>query len=586
MPQITAPDGSTQYIPGVYTDFEVVSSAAGSLPAFQIPIGLGSADFGRPYDFDTKRIATLEDEAGPFVRVKTGSATARAYGAGSDVHTAMVFAKRHGLPFAFVACLSNLVRAEVTVTSLGPVSEFTLVPRDFGALPGHTLVLVTGGVATFTPVKQYTPALAAYAASDTRVFVRDNSWLQEGTAVLLGRNGAVSETLTVAKVGSEIGADGRPSYWVEFTTPIVSAGALIEYPYIVIYDTNKTETHAFTTGQELVDSINTTSKLMLAEVLGTFSNAVPIDVPLAIPLKDIPVWGAVTVGTSPAATATDVAAFITQMNAGDWRSFALRFRLLPQSYLLAMPDAASHIAMRDYATAERLRGFPISVVTGGAWGDVVLDAGDSTDPLFRASGLNSQDVMLAIGGMDEQAPYLSFAPAIFGLRVGGGPGHNLTQDSLIFSTLEAKWDEINSGELTRLHQFGTVTYRMATSGSFPFVVSQGLSTLQSNTGPVWNEVTAETWSVHQRDLADFFARSMREVLDQTQLGGDATTADSVKAVMLRKGKQLARSGFVVEGTIKITGVEPNANRSGWDAEADVSLAPLTDYISVLTRIRI
>ena len=588
MPQITAPDGSVQVIPGVYTDIRVVSSAPGPLPAFQIPVLLGSADFGRPYDFDTERVTELENAAGPFVQLQTASAVASAFGDGSDVHKAMVFAQRHGLPFAFVVCLSNLVRAQIVVTSGGgvPVNEFNLIARDFGALPGHITVAVTGGVATFTPIKRYTPITVAYAATDTRVFVRDNSWLQEGMRVNVAHNTAISETNVVASVGSEIGTDGRPLFFVEFTSPITNAGALTDYPYIILYDANKTETHAFTDGQELIDSINATSELFLAEKLPTFSNAVPDDVVVPFPLIDIVPWGAVTVGTSPAATPTDVDAFITQMNAGDWETFALTFQLLPQAYLLAMPESAAHISMRDYAIAERNRGFPISVTVGGNWGDIVLDAVNDTDPLFRSAALNSQDVMLCAGGMDFEAPYLSFAAAVFGLRVRGGPGHNLTQDELRFSTLEIRWDEINSAELTRLHRGGVAVYRIGHFGSFPFVVSQGINTLQNNSTPIWNEVTQESWSVQQRDLADFFDRVMKEALNQTQLGSNAATADSVKAVLIRAGKQLARGGTIVAGSHKIRSVVPNASRSGWDVVQDVTFAPLTDYITVLTNVLI
>ena len=68
---------------------------------------------------------------------------------------------------------------------------------------------------------------------------------------------------------------------------------------------------------------------------------------------------------------------------------------------------------------------------------------DDTDPLFRASSLNSDSVALAICGLDREAAYLSLAPALWGIRVSRGPGHNLTNDDLIFSELEVLWDEIN-----------------------------------------------------------------------------------------------------------------------------------------------
>ena len=54
MPQVTAPDGTTKYVPGVYFDTQVRSNLPGPLPEFQIPVILGMAWEGHPYDADDK----------------------------------------------------------------------------------------------------------------------------------------------------------------------------------------------------------------------------------------------------------------------------------------------------------------------------------------------------------------------------------------------------------------------------------------------------------------------------------------------------------------------------------------------------
>ncbi len=589
MPQITTPDGVTVYVPGTYTTTEVVSDLPGPLPAFQIPVILGSADYGRPYNVASIKIDSLEPEIGAdgFVLCGNPSQVARRFGRGSGVHIAAQFAWRHGLPFAFVVSLSALTRATVVVQGGEPlVDEANLVPRDFGAIPAHVLVQNTGGVFTTTPVKAYAPVVQDASNTDTRLYLRDHSWVNRGQSVTVGSNVATNVVRVVVNKGEEVGADGRPLYWIELSaTPGFAIDASLDYAYVLVYDTTGSRSYAYTSGTDLRDAINGDP---LGHVyyapLGTFAGNVPTAVSTATALKDVAEWGSVTNGTSPAASPSDVTAFVTQMNAQDWVGFVNRFRLLPQAYLLAMPESAAHLTMRDYGIAERTRGFPISVTTGGDWGDVVLDAGDDTDPLTRTAALNSQDVSIWAGGLDYQPPCLSFAAAVFGRRVRGGPGHNLTQDDLVFSSVEVRWDQIGALEEDRLTRGGVGFYRLAHYAPFPFVVSQGLNTLQNNAGPVWDEQTAQTWSVHQRDLADYVERVLKEDLNRAQLGGDSVDARSIQAVLKRRGDDLARRGFIQAGSHVIVSIQPNAAGSGWDVVQRFQLPQLSDYITIANQI--
>ena len=131
----------------------------------------------------------------------------------------------------------------------------------------------------------------------------------------------------------------------------------------------------------------------------------------------------------------------------------------------------------------------MSITAGTEWGDTDLTASDSTNPVFRATALNSQDFSLVAGGLDGDPAYLSFAPAVFGRRIEGGVRHNLTNDVIQYSELEVHWDERGSGELTDLHKAGVIAYRLNVEvGSIRFVVSQGISTLQANANS-WNTGT-------------------------------------------------------------------------------------------------
>lgn len=585
MPQITDQDGRTQVIPGVYLSTAIISSLPGPLPAFQIPVIMGSADYGRPYDYDTAK-QSWEALKGAFVVAGTASAVGAAFGPGSGVHKFMQFAQRHGLPFSYVVSLSKLTRAGVLAASIGPVLELEIYPRDWGAIKGHIKIQHASATSfKVTPIKQYTPLVTNAGATDTRLIVRDNSWIQVGTTYSIGDNTTANVLRKVLAKGSTITADGRTEYYVDLTAVIGGALTTALYAMFVEYDANNVEDFTVTDTQDIIDQVNADSKELVIAQHANFSAAVLISIPTATAIKDMTLWGAVTVGTSPVATATDVTAWVAQMNTGAWEDFAIREQLLPQAYALVMPESAAHIVMRDYAIAERTRGFAISVTTGCEWADIDLASATDTNPTVRTAALNAQEFALCAGGMDEEPAYISLAGAVFGRRIGGGVNHNLTQDGLIFSTLEVRWDEISGLELTRLHRAGVITYRMAHYTPFPFVISQGLSTLQNNSGLIWNEVTKETWSLQQRDLADFIDRVLKEDLNSSQLGADGVSPNSIAAVLVRRAKvSLEKRGYIVPGSHKIISITQNAGASGYDVNQCYKLAPLTDYITVKSTI--
>jgi hypothetical protein len=584
MPQITAPDGSTQYIPGVYTDVRVRSSLPGPLPEFQIPVLMASAWEGVPYNYDTLK-EDIEPASGGFLPMGTDSAVSEEYGPESDLHRAMRFAKRHGLPSAYVVSLSALTRASVVVTSTGPVNEFTLLPKSFGAIRGHIKVKMDATSIEFTPVKNYTPLAAAAAGGDTRLQVAHNGWIREGMEVVIGANDVANTTHTVDRVIEELGADGRPEFYIELTAAVGAALAMGQYPVVLEYDEQSKESFAPASGgaQDVIDAITENSQLMLASKHLDFSGSAILPQAVAAALKDSATWATPVGGTSPAAAAADVTAFIAQMNSGAWEAFALKYQVLPQAYLLSMADSTAHLSMRDYAIAERNRGFPISVTVGTEWGDTDLAAVDDTNPTVRAGALNSQDVALCVGGMDGEPAFISYAAAVWGRRMEGGIKHNLTNDELLYSTLEVQWDEINSAELTALHKAGCVAYRLGTFGAFRFLISQGLNTVQDNGGLIWNEVTKQTWSLTPRDIVDFVDRVLKEDLNRSQVGADETTAQSIAQVLVRRAeKSLINRGILTEH--RIDTITVNEGGSGFDVEQSYKTAQLVDYITVLSNI--
>ena len=579
-------EGQYRYVPGVYHTTRVVSSIPGPLPALHIPVLLAHGFEGTPYDVDSKQV-TGETALGPLRLCRTESAVASLFGAESDAHRAMRFAKRHGLPFAYVGCLSDMVRASVVVDDGGgtPVEQFTLYPRTWGPKGGHPRITWDGTNWSTTPVKRYALLDANAGASATRLYLKgDHPWLTVGASIVVAANDVAGVTRTVTNAGIEIGADGQRDYWIEISSAAGSALNTSAYALVLQYDTAKVETSPAVDCQALIDWINSTSIHWFAVKHANFDNTDPANV-TGKALKEITEWGTVTVGTCPAMTGTDVDGFVSLMNAGGWAKFAVQTGTLPHTYMLASDASANHGKMRDYATAERERGYPIAVVVGCGWGDVVLDAGDDTDPLYRVAALNSQDVMLCAGGIDREAAAISTAAAIWGRRVEGGVGHNLTNDELIHSEREGEWDEINSGELSALARRGVVTYKLSLGQTYRYRVSQGSSTLQAN-AVIWNVADATTWAVHQRDLMDAVVKAVVTDLEELAIGSDRIYRDGVGQMLFRRGSTLERTGWVKPDGLQVNDITLNDAGNGYDVDWGVKLPDLVDFIAMTNNVMV
>jgi len=585
MPSVIAPDGTTVYIPGVYQNQEVISDLPGATPEFHIPVVIGDANMGHPYNAQDLKYAN-EDAFSPFRLCKTTAAVEAYYGKGSEIAKAFRIAKRHGLPFAYCCAINAMTRASIVATSTGPVDELTLFSKTFGAVGGHhkVTVTVTPSSITITPVKRHTLLTSNAAATDKRIYVQDNSWAAIGQSYELGDNTQANQAFVVADKGEEYDSNGQIVYWIEATAAVGAIFATAQYAMLVEYDTvNVEESGTITTGQEFYDFLNDTSKYVGAKKEATFSDVVLIAQAIK-PMKEIAAWNAPTDGTSPAGTVTEHDDLISDLDASEWDNFLLTYGVVPQAFLVVDGSSTIHASWRDWAATKRAEGWPVSFTVGCDWGDTDVTGNVDTNSRYRAQTLNSQDMMLCAGGMDFQASYLSTAPAVFGRRIGGGLNHNLTNDELLYSNLEKIWDERSSGELTLLTRSGVVTQRLRVAGNPRYVVSEGLSTLQNN-GSSWNTVTNDTPLVMQRDLADFFDRVTKEDLDGTQVGADAVSADSIAAVLRnRVEKTLERKNYVVKGSYTISEIALQDSGAGYDVTHQVQFPTTLDFITTNTQI--
>lgn len=588
MPFITY-KGVQHYVPGVYDSHEVSSSLPGPLPALHIPVLLGRGWEGHPYNAQASK-QDIEPDYNPWSRRNTESAVSGYFGQQSALHKAMQWAKMHGLPYAYVVNIAPITRASILVDAAG-TEQCTLYAESWGAPANWLKINFTSPTLTITKPTYYAFFSANSGASDTRITVHGPvDWMVPGMTVEVGSNAAgAAVSRTIVSVGSELDANGQTSYWVELSS---APGALTTANYAVIlyYPQTATETHTLVAStaypinaQGFIDIINDKSQLLIAVKHANFDGTIPDNVGTTTALVKIADWSTVTAGTSPDATSTDYTNFVGLLNAGDWDAFVVQEQVIPHSYCLATGDSASHAVMRNYAIAERTRGYPIWVCAGVRWGDTSLSAGDDTEPTFRTAALDNQDFTLVGPGLNGLGPHLSMGPAVWALVVAGGPGHNLTNDNLLFAELEKKWDEIDSGELTALLRGGYCTTKLSVGQNIGYRVAQGLSTLQANNGAIWNEVDDTTWSIMQRHLADFVNRVIKRDFESLLVGADQVDESAVAAVLNRRAKKsLERRNFIT--SFRVTGITLNEAGSGFDVDWAVTLPVTNDYMTLTTTI--
>lgn len=584
MPYVVDATGAIHYEPGYYGVIRAAANGPGPLPNFLVPVMVVDSYSGFPSnwiaasDRFTDELTRL-----PFVLV-TNSSDAKAAFGDSAMTTAFNVAKRHGLPRAYCISAGKLVRWSIVVPSTGPVSQFTLAGYYWGFPAGWTKIKWASSIFSFSVPEKLTKITANVASGATRIYVENNDWVVQGQTLELGDNDSVNEAVVVLATGRETNSDGTYKPYIDLTAVTAAAYTTAAYAAIALYGTNVTTSTAFASGegQKLIDWINANGGTALrAQRHGNFTGALPIAVSSLTPMKDVSGWGTKTLGTSPAASASDIQDFLDDMDERLYDDFVDAVGQPPREWFLGSSDATAHANMSTWLRTQRAtstaRG--AAVTLGCAWGDIVLSASDSTSPAYRARQLDNQDVRLVAVGADGVGSNLSLAPAVFGLRVGGGLRNNLTNKQFIgFSVYEKRWTEAQRETLCRA---GVISYKLTSiSGASRKVVIQGLNALQANAA-TWND-NGTTPFIQQRSLADFVDFVLKTDCFDRVIGAEVDI-DFVRGMVATRAEQLVNERYVQSFTIN--SIQRNTEGTGYEIDWLVTLPGVTDYVTAITTIQ-
>lgn len=570
-------DGQQKLIPGAYGQVNIVSNVGAAIPDFNVGAVLASAEKGTPYNFVSGSLKKQVETTRPvFTEYGGSSQVAKVAGEDSELATAFRYAKKHGLTRCYVAIINALTRPEANLLDSVPAAAIRVFSKEFGAPLNWTKIAVTanGGdrTITVTPVKSYVMLTANATLGSNRIKVKSIDRLKVGQKWWVAANDTTPQELEIKELSSRLDANGQYEYFVTFTANLAAAHSTAQYALMFQEDTNNTNVSpALTTNEAIVDWFNSA----LSKYLGATKTTDTLIAALSATYIG-KITGA-TQGTSPDPAGGDWTSFFDLMDT-ELTNFEVSEKRRMRLFLQVDGTPSNHLKFRDFLIARRNLRKPMAGICGTLWGSVAIDAGGDTNPTTLAAALNNQDTQFATGGGDYLDGYLTHGPALFGLRIGNTPAHNLTRDKIVFSTLEKMWDEDGAGQISKLLRFGCSAIDRNRDG---FFIVQGINTLQANDF-VWNTDTEDTAFPMNRDLADLVERTVLEWLNAEHVGADNVTSATLAVGLQATFKKLKDNGFLKEGITK--SILPNSEGNGFDVEWDAKQPNQNDFFRVTMNI--
>lgn len=337
-------------------------------------------------------------------------------------------------------------------------------------------------------------------------------------------------------------------------------------------DTTRKEVYTFIgsewTPPNIVKTVNDLSEIVL---MTTISNTVTPD------LAGTTYFGwyaGATFPTSPAVTASNFAAIAQKLP--DWsKQFEITNKVKIRLIDLGSSDSSVHSMFRDVAVTLRDNPIlaPAQIIAGTALGDTALTGASDTNSTYRAYNLNSDEIQLVAGGVDDMPAYLSHSSLIFGIRISNPVLHNVTRDKLPISKVEKIWSYT---ELEKLIKNGVTTYSQSKFGRY---VCFSINTYQDQSQQ-WNKDDRKTYLTAQRDKADFVYRGILEYLDLNGVGTDSSREEITRSLDTYVNEKMFNNGYVTGYSLKAQAVE-----GGVIEMVDIDLPDQIDYVGLILGIR-
>lgn len=553
MPEFTKPDGNVTVVPGVYLKQIVERYGALPLDQFLVPVVIGRGDYVETF-YDVEGSREAHETMTPWLYVGNASTAASKFGQGSEIAEAMANAAKHGFSSAYVVVANPVTRASIIAQTATPTKQFKLSARKWGTPGGYCKVAWDGTTLTLTGVKRFWKVEADIAAAATRLYVDHLIGISPGMSLVLGDNNSTVETVEVYSSGEYIKSDGQRGFYIDLVAGTSGAFTTSQYALLVEYDTAETAvvSEDFSTCEEMIEWIRSTSKVFTATKDAAFTNAYPANLAESLVKEIAATWVTPVVGTSPAAGTSNHQDVIALFYGPGLERFHADTALMPSLFLLLEQDEDIHALWAQFTLDRRAFGFPAYAISGPDWDETDLGGGSApSDPRARARAIDNQSFVLCSPGWDRRPPYLTAAPALWAMLAAGGVGHNVVNDAFKFTLPEKNWDEVNLGELTTAIRGGVCTLMYQFRRNKGYVVAEGCSTLRSN-ALAWNEDTYDTPLIHQRILADAIERATADTL-AFFVGLDEVDLVQVAAKVSATGAQLEeRLAWVEPGTFEIT----------------------------------
>jgi len=431
-------------------------------------------------------------------------------------------------------------------------------------------------VFTITPPKNVKMIGSNITSGDTYIWVKGIEDLYPGQTINITRGATSTDTMNspVIKSIDPLWTSNGYKVYLEPTSDVPSAAfATANSSFIFTVDENRKEVYEFIgddwSPANIVKVINDTSKIVLLTQIHT-------SLPPAVASTTYFGWygfATNTFPTSPAVTTSDYTTIAN--NLPKWfKEFEIAYKTKIRLIDLGTSTAAVHALFRDAAVTLRDNPnlSPVQIIAGTALGDTETTGSADTNSTYRAYNINSDEVQIVAGGIEDLPSYLSHSSLIFGIRMANSVLHNVTRDKLPINKVEKNW---TYAELEKLIKGGVTTYAQNKNGRY---VCFSVNTYQDQSQQ-WNKEDKKTYLTAQRDKADFVYRGIVEYLDDVAIGSDSSRAEITRAL----DSYLTR--FIEDGNITGYSLSDRAVEGGVIENVDIDLPDQIDYVGLILGIR-